>query len=177
MRGETRRERYQRKLKTVTELPVSIGTVHFKHEVNLAYVVRAAVCFGSPDIYVIGSVPPRRLMNELSGSLFDYLKVRRFANTSAFLENIRRNNISLISVELPEADSNFKAYPMEDYKFDFSKKICAVVGNETTGIPTEILAHSDTILYISMPGAGYCLNTSQAANILLYEAAKQYVET
>ena len=25
-----------------------------------------------------------------------------------------------------------------------------------------------------MPGVGYCLNTSQAANILLYEATTQY---
>jgi len=25
-----------------------------------------------------------------------------------------------------------------------------------------------------MPGVGYCLNTSQAANILLYEAVKQF---
>jgi len=25
-----------------------------------------------------------------------------------------------------------------------------------------------------MPGVGFCLNTSQAANIILYEATKQY---
>jgi len=48
-----------------------------------------------------------------------------------------------------------------------------VVGNEQAGIPTEILARSD-VVYIEMPGVGYCLNTAQAANIILYEAIKQY---
>jgi len=177
MRDETRRERYNKKLKGSIELPVSIGTIHFKHEVNLAYAVRASVCFGSPDIYVIGSVPPRRIMNELSGSLYDYLKVRQFKNTSAFLENIRKNDIQLISVELPEADSNFKARPLEGYKFDFSKKICVVVGNESIGVPVDILANSDEIIYISMSGVGYCLNTATAGTILLYEAAKQFKES
>ena len=176
MRNETRRERYDRKSKTSNELPVSIGTVHFKHEVNLAYLIRAAVCFGSTDIYVIGSIPSRRLMNELSGSMFDYLQIKQFANTSSFLDFIRHDNISLISIELPEADSNFTASPLEDYQFDFSRKICAVVGNESTGVPTEILAHSDAMLYVNMYGAGYCLNTATAGSILLYEASKQYYD-
>ncbi len=174
MRDQTRKERYQQKLKVAVDLPVSIATINFKHEVNLAYVVRAAVCFGSPDIYVIGNVPPRRLMNELSGSLFDYLTVKQFKNTSDFLEDIRKNNLQLISIELPNADSNFTAQPLEEYEFDFSRKICAMVGNESTGVPPEILINSDSIIYITMLGAGYCLNTSQAANIFLYEAAKQY---
>jgi tRNA(Leu) C34 or U34 (ribose-2'-O)-methylase TrmL len=48
-----------------------------------------------------------------------------------------------------------------------------VVGNESTGVPIEILLNSEKI-YIPMPGVGFCLNTSQAANIVLYEAVKQY---
>jgi tRNA(Leu) C34 or U34 (ribose-2'-O)-methylase TrmL len=48
-----------------------------------------------------------------------------------------------------------------------------VVGNETTGVPTQILVNSK-IIYIEMPGVGYCLNTAQTANIMLYEAVKQY---
>jgi len=30
------------------------------------------------------------------------------------------------------------------------------------------------VVYVEMPGVGYCLNTAQTANILLYEAVKQY---
>ena len=48
-----------------------------------------------------------------------------------------------------------------------------MVGNEQSGIPTEILKNSDKV-YIPMPGVGFCLNTSQTANIMLYEAVRQY---
>ena len=36
----------------------------------------------------------------------------------------------------------------------------------------NILANSEKI-YIPMPGAGFCLNTSQTANIMMYEAVRQ----
>ena len=51
--------------------------------------------------------------------------------------------------------------------------MCLVVGHEESGIPIEILRNSE-VVNIPMPGVGYCLNTSQAANILLYEAVKQF---
>jgi tRNA G18 (ribose-2'-O)-methylase SpoU len=48
-----------------------------------------------------------------------------------------------------------------------------VVGNEESGIPPEIILNSD-VIYVEMPGVGFCLNTAQAANIILYEAVRQY---
>jgi tRNA(Leu) C34 or U34 (ribose-2'-O)-methylase TrmL len=50
-----------------------------------------------------------------------------------------------------------------------------VVGQEQSGVPVDILVNSEKVC-IPMPGAGYCLNTSQAANIFLYEATKQYAQ-
>jgi len=65
------------------------------------------------------------------------------------------------------------ARPLSAYNFNFDRPICLVVGNEQIGVPAEILARS-VVLYIEMSGVGYCLNTSQAANILLYETVKQF---
>ena len=83
-------------------------------------------------------------------------------------EYARENNIKLISAELSKESES-----IETYDFDFSQPICIIVGHEETGIPVEIINNSDKI-YIPMPGVGYCLNTSQVANILLYEATTQY---
>jgi len=45
-RGDlTRRQRYHKKSEIAEVTPISITTINFKHDVNLAYVVRAAVCF------------------------------------------------------------------------------------------------------------------------------------
>ena len=98
----------------------------------------------------------------------DYIPIEQHENPLEFLEYAKSNNIKLISAELCE-----KSESIETYNFDFSQPICIVVGHEEVGIPSEILNNSDKI-YIPMPGVGYCLNTSQAANILLYEATTQY---
>jgi len=171
-RGDkTRRDRYNEKVKYSQTFPISIATVNFQHDVNLAYVVRAAVCFGANEVCVIGDYPSRRIMNELSGSLFDYIEVKSFSNPNEFLEYIREDDINLVSIELPPA--NFEYSSILEYKFDFSKQLCLVVGHETYGVPVEILSNSN-IVYIPMPGAGFCLNTAQAANVALYEVTKQY---
>ena len=47
-----------------------------------------------------------------------------------------------------------------------------VTGHETTGVPSVIL-HKSKPIYIPMPGVGVCLNTSQGANVALYEYNRQ----
>jgi len=42
-------------------------------------------------------------------------------------------------------------------------------------VPVDVTQIADCV-EIDMPGPGFCLNTSQAANIVLYEASKQYLE-
>jgi tRNA G18 (ribose-2'-O)-methylase SpoU len=168
LRQITRRQRYDKKTETAKRFPIELATVNFHHDVNLAYLVRAAACFGISAINVIGTIPSRRAINQLSGSTLDYVQLRQFSTPSEFMDFSRRNNMNLVSVELEET-----AVPLKEYKFNFSSKLCIVAGHETTGIPSEVLLSSD-VVYIPMPGVGFCLNTSQAANIVLYEAVNQF---
>jgi tRNA G18 (ribose-2'-O)-methylase SpoU len=81
--------------------------------------------------------------------------------------------IHLLSAEIPENDQ--VSIPIYEHEFDFLQRTCIVVGNESYGISSEILLNSNMI-HVPMPGVGYCLNTAQAANVILYEAARQYNE-
>tara|TARA_Y100000034_G_C6859665_1_gene391099 strand:+ start:472 stop:1011 length:540 start_codon:yes stop_codon:yes gene_type:complete len=168
LRTETRRDRYNGKLKNAKKYPISLCAVNFVFDDNLGYLIRSAACFGAERLYVIGHVPERKILNPLSGSLYDYVEIVQFANPREFLKYSKNEKIKLISAELVE-----EARSISTYDFDFDRHICLVVGNEQCGIPIEILRNSD-IIYVPMPGAGYCLNTSQAANILLYEAVSQH---
>ncbi len=168
MRDKTRRQRYDSKKKTAKTFPISVATINFKHDGNIGYLIRSAACFGADRVHVIGSLPKRKILNPLSGSLVDYINIEQHDGPSKFLEYAKTNNIKLISAELCENSES-----IESYNFNFTQPICIVVGHEEVGIPSEILNNSDKI-YIPMPGVGYCLNTSQAANILLYEATTQY---
>lgn len=168
MRSETRRQRYNNKFKTAQNYPISIATVNFMCDENLAYVVRTAGCFGLSEVHVIGSIPEYKEMRKYSGTLNEYVKIHQYASPHDFLVAMKDRGIRLISLELCE-----NSYNIEDYEFSFSEPICIITGHETTGVPVEILLNSEK-LYIPMDGIGYSLNTSQAANIAVYEAVKQY---
>lgn len=171
--NKSRRERYSNKLQFAQYYPVSICTINFRQEVNLAYIIRAAVCFGATEVCVIGSYPSRKLMNKLSGTLFDYIKIRAFPNPNAFLKYIEQENIKLVSIELPP--EGFESNLISEYKFNPKQQTCLVIGHETIGVPVEILSKSD-ILYINMPGSGSCLNAATAGAIALYEIIRQFEE-
>jgi len=168
VREETRRQRYDKKLKTAKKYPISLCAINFRVDDNLGYLVRSAACFGAERLYVVGYLPERSCVKATSGSLIDYVEIVQFATPRDFVDHTKNQRIQIVSAELAE-----EARPLSSYDFNFDRHICLVVGNEEIGIPSEILQRSD-IIYIEMPGVGHCLNTSQAANILLYEAVKQY---
>ena len=169
MRRElTRRQRYDSKLKTAKKYPISLCAINFRVDDNLGYLIRSAACFGAERLYVVGHVPERSHIKASSGSLIDYVEIVSFATPRDFVDYTKSEGIQIVAAELVE-----KARPLSSYAFNFSSRLCLVVGNEESGVPSEIMQNSD-VLYIEMPGVGYCLNTAQAANILLYEASQQY---
>lgn len=168
MRDKTRKERYEEKKINAKTYPISIATINFMHDGNLGYLIRSAACFGAECIHVIGSIPDRKVLNPSSGTLCDYVEIKQYNTPVAFLEYARANNYNLISAEI-----NDEALPINRYNFDFTKHTCIILGHEESGIPSELIRNSDSVS-IPMPGIGFCLNTSQAGNILLYEAVKRY---
>ena len=170
MRSETRRQRYKMKQQESKKFPVEIACINFKHEPNIGYVIRAAACFGASKVNLIGSCPESKELRELSGTTSDFVEVQNFSNPHDFLQYARNNNMHIVSAELAEGAKN-----IYDYRYPTTSKVCIVVGNEQTGVPTDILQHSD-IVEIPMPGIGWCLNTAQAANIMLFEYTKQMAE-
>ena len=168
MRNLTRRQRYDQKIKNADFIPVLLGCVSFSFDDNLAFLIRAAACFGVSELHVIGSIPHRSKLNAASGSTYDYIFLKQHSNPYVFLEYMKERNIKIISAEISKNSVSLK-----DYEFNFKQPICIFTGHETHGVPTEILLNSD-IVKIDLPGPGFCLNTSQAANVMLYEASKQF---
>tara|TARA_Y100000034_G_C6816373_1_gene367312 strand:+ start:289 stop:825 length:537 start_codon:yes stop_codon:yes gene_type:complete len=167
-RTETRLERYYKKSKLAKSFPIDLVAINFMFDENLGYLVRTAACFGARSLNVIGSIPSRKKLKKYSGSLVDFVNINQFKNPRDFLLFCRKNKIKLVCAEIAN-----RAVSLEDYKFDFSQRICIVVGNEESGVPPELLEEGD-IIYVPMRSTGYCLNTSQTANIVMYEAIKQY---
>jgi tRNA G18 (ribose-2'-O)-methylase SpoU len=167
VRESTRRQRYNKKKSGVQNLPLSFATINFAMEENIAFVTRAAACFGARNIFVIGTIPKYAPLKSRSGSTNHLVNFLQFSNPSEFVAYAKQENLKLVSIELCDG-----AVSLFDYKFSKQENTCLIVGHETSGVPAEILMHSEKV-FIPMNGAGFCLNTSQAANIAAYEYAKQ----
>ena len=135
--------------------------------------MRAASVFGAFEVCCIGSTPKRSIMRDLSGGTYDIINFKQFSNPTDLIQYCRDEDIKMISFEL--STEHFPAVPLSEYRFDFTRRSVIIVGHESFGVPNEILAHSDRV-YIQSDGIGFCLNTSQAANIALYIASQQYKE-
>lgn len=170
-REETRRQRYDRKKKNALSLPLSIVTVNFDFNDNLAFTIRTAACYGVDNIYVIGSIPDRKYLSPRSGSLIDYVNLTSFSRPRDFVDFARENEYNIVSAELTD-----DSVSLFDYEFDMSKHTCLVLGHETTGVPVECILNGESI-YIPMPGVGFCLNTSQTGTAIMTEYVRQYLES
>ena len=167
-RNQTRRERYEDKRSIAKTFPISIATINFMFDENLGFVVRSAACFGANAVHVIGSMPQTAVLRSKSGSIDQFVSIIQHNNPTDFLEWCKNNNTKIVSAELTDG-----AIEINDYYPDFSGPICIVVGHEETGVPAEISAASDNV-FIEMPGVGFCLNTSQTANIMLHDFVNKF---
>lgn len=167
MRNQTRIQRYQSKVETATFLPVSLVTVEFQQNCNLGLLIRSAVCFGVKDVHVIGYCPPYNELRSNSGSTVNFVNLKQYKTPSEFLFWRRKEapDTDLLSLEITDEAESIVGYQLERHSF-------LVLGNESTGVPTEIL-HQSKVLYLPMKGIGYCLNVACAASAALYELARK----
>lgn len=166
-RDVTREERYLAKMPHAEKYPVSVACVNFADDANVAYLARSLACFGGSEVHVIGKVPDNKTLMKYSGTHSRFIKFFEYKTPGDFINYCKDNNWLIVSAELTEGAVDFHTVKFDNRKYMF------VMGNESDGVPIEILAVSDIIAYIDMPGFGYCLNTSQTGNILFYEYAKQ----
>jgi len=167
-RQETRQERHKKKKTSAVTYPISIATTNFCCDENIGYVIRSAGCFGCKDVHVIGSLPTHSFLRAKSGTLIDHVRIIQHSNPHSLLEYARQHNVQLVSAELHE-----KSVDIAEYRYDFDKETCIVLGNENFGVPEEIIHNSD-VVKIPMPGVGFCLNTAQTGNILLFDYIQRY---
>ncbi len=108
-------------------------------------------------------------MRKYSGTSQDLIEVIQHQNPVDFIGHCLNQGIKIIAVELDDRAVSIDS--MQDFSRD--EEVCFVVGNEMNGVPVEIMKAAEQVIYIPMPGKGFCLNTSQTGNIMLYEYSRR----
>lgn len=165
----TRLEKYKNKKNVAKIFPVSIVTVNFMCEDNIAFVIRAVACFGAHSVHVIGALPEKSELKRLSGSLNELVEIKTYRNPEEFVAYFKKlENAEFVCAELTD-----DSVDVGKFNFDFEKHTFISIGNEVTGTPDVFLNNADGVVHVNMPGIGTCLNASQTANVFLYEYVRQ----
>jgi 23S rRNA (guanosine2251-2'-O)-methyltransferase len=98
-----------------------------------------------------------------AGAVF-HVPVARVSNLASAVRTLKENGVWIWAVE-----AGGKPY----YEQDFKGKIALILGSEGAGVSRLLKEESDFMAGIPMYGKINSLNVSNAAAILLFEAAKQ----
>lgn len=138
---------------------------------NAGSIIRAADAAGASGIITLPGCTDlynSKAVRTSMGSVF-HLPIVDMKDADLFIRIMAENNIEILAT----AWENSEVY----YKSSFLQPLALVLGNEGNGINSRLLANSDKILNIPMPGQAESLNVGQAAAVLLLEAARQRTES
>ena len=155
-------------------LPCSLMMFNVRTNRNIGALIRTAEIFGCSDVYLIGD---QKVDMRSSQGAHNYLTLHKTRAdiedendlVAKFNETIETNNLMPVFVE-----QGGKELDEIDWTYYFNKKVCFVVGNESIGIPNQLLTKNSTIVSIGQIGVGRSLNVAVARGILMHHFAKQY---
>jgi 23S rRNA (guanosine2251-2'-O)-methyltransferase len=139
---------------------------------NVGSMIRTCDAFGIKDIYFSGITPDLKNSKVLKTSLGAEKNIRAHEaqNTKELLQSFDKSRYELVGLEIAEGSVD-----INDFKL--KKEVILVIGNEISGLSSEIIKECKVILKIPMSGIKESLNVSVAFGIATYLLTRQELET
>jgi tRNA G18 (ribose-2'-O)-methylase SpoU len=141
---------------------------------NIGAIVRSADAFGADGLIVTGhaaDVYDPKAVRATTGSLFAVPVVRSPAPREV-MEWLEKERAQGWPVAVVGTDEDGEADVSE---FDLTQPVLLLIGNETAGLSAAWRELCDHVVSIPMTGSASSLNASNAASVVLYEAARQRI--
>lgn len=134
---------------------------------NVGAMFRTADGAGVDKIYLTGysPCPPHSQVDKVSLGAEKFVPWKYAKQTGPLLKKLKSFGYTIVGLEQTK-----KSVSIYDYKPRFP--LALVVGNEKTGITSNLLKYCDTVVHLPMRGKKNSLNVSVAAGIALYEMSK-----
>jgi len=136
---------------------------------NVGSIFRSADGAGSVEkIYLCGitsDIDNPKLEKTALGAI-DMVKSEHYDTTEEVLEELKRMNILIYSVELTDDAENFQ-------EIDYPNELALVFGHEKNGISEDILKYTDKRIMMPMRGMKESLNVANCATAILYEVTRE----
>ena len=139
-----------------------LHNVRSLHNVGAAF--RNADAFGIKEIYLSGytPTPPRPEITKTAIGAEEHVNWNYTKDLNDELQSLKYDGYSIIGLEQTDNSKLLSEYtPASD-------KICLVLGNEVTGIDSDIIPMLDDAVEIPQFGMKHSLNVSVACGVALY---------
>lgn len=139
---------------------------------NIGSILRSMDALGGHGLIVSGHAADPydpKSVRASTGSLFATPVVRAASGRPVFdwVRDVRAQGTPLTLVATDEHGD------VDVWDYDFAQPSLVLIGNETTGLARGWREAADVIVRVPMSGSASSLNASNAATLMLYEAARQ----
>ncbi len=147
------------------DLTLVLANIHDPHNVSAIY--RSCDAFGVEEVHLYYTDTPfPTLGRKTSASARKWVESVRHRDRNDLLTALRARNMQILAT-----DCSPEAKPLRQW--DFTRPTAVIMGNEHSGVASELSAEADGGLYIPMYGMIQSFNVSVAAAVILAEAARQ----
>jgi len=139
-----------------------LHNVRSLHNVGAAF--RNADAFGVKEVYLSGYTPcpPRPEITKTAIGAEEHVPWSAIEGPVETIKSLKDSGYSVIGLEQTDNSALLSEFTPD------SQKICLILGNEVTGIDTELLPYLDTAVEIPQFGMKHSLNVSVACGVALY---------
>ncbi|CAJ1954634.1 unnamed protein product [Cylindrotheca closterium] len=145
---------------------------------NVGSIFRTADACGCQAVYTTGITPhpngsgADKVQKSALGAE-SVIESRHFATTQQAIESLRNEYPDLKILGMETTDKS-EVYTNLDYMKYRETGVALVLGNEVTGVDTEIMSKLDAIVEIPTFGAKNSLNVAACAPVVLFEILRQW---
>jgi len=132
------------------------------HNVGAAF--RSADAFGIKEVWLSGytPIPPRAEITKTAIGAEEHVEWKQIKDIKKAVTELKNDGYAVLGLEQTVNSKMIHEYVPE------STKICLVLGNEVTGISSDMLPSIDEAVEIPQFGMKHSLNVSVAAGVALY---------
>ena len=152
---------YKRENLPKRELVILLQSVEYPY--NVGAIFRLADGAGIGEIILTGITPkpPNPTIKKVARGKTRNVKWHYQRDPVSALAVLKDNGYQIIALELTES-----SVPYDD--FEFSQRVCLVVGNEDHGVTKDTLKSCDASVFVPMYGKGQSHNVNTALAIVTY---------
>jgi tRNA G18 (ribose-2'-O)-methylase SpoU len=163
--------------------PLILVLDNLRSAANVGSIYRSADACGCLEILTTGITPHPNGNGEdkLAKSALGAERVvstKHFETTMQALDYLRkeRPNVMLVAMETTERSKCYTAiqYPSLDDQTDNGAGVALFLGNEVSGVDTDIMPLLDEVIEIPMFGKKNSLNVASCAPVVMYEVLRQW---